>query len=689
MNLQQPAHSLIQKYLDGIATPADMTQLEQLLAWDTRIADAFAEATRTEACLEEHFTDRRHLHKVEAIIGALASEEAAVAEGNATTLAFRKVVWRWVAAAVLLVCTGLGLVHLMSRTEAPPHTVIAGRVLVNGVEGGRIGEGAEVEVVGDQSAIIRFSDGSRAELTPSSKAVIRGSRRRAGAVVELTRGGGEFQVEHGNGNFRVETPVGKVTAHGTEFSVGLRPGGGEDDKTLSRKVAMALIVAVMAGNVEVQYGNNTYALGIGENRVYDADKPAPPRKADVQGKVVTVAADGKSITLELPPVKKAAPVQRTIQLTEQTKLSYVNVPLSGEKPTVGYQASVWLAEGGDDTAAAINFGGKKAGSSPPDLAGRIVAVSADGQAITLQLPAKKKGEPAPTTVIQLGKQAKLSYVLVPFDGERPTVGYHANVWLSADTRDTAAAVTFSGKAVGGAQPNLVGRVTALSADGQEMTLQLPSKKKGEPASSATVKITAKTKMAYPNIDRDRQQPTVGFAASVWLEKGSSDQAAGIKFGDPAAKKGDGAKPPVPKAGDSAKGPGPKPGDNLGGFFGLPKGIELTAEQQVQFGEILKELGPAYKKLQQRRNTVLSGEQQAALGMARKAVKEAGLTDPRLVQEALDAAAGITAEQKEQMRALAEEEKALRRQVLDKLSTILTEEQKAKLPRPKGDGKTKS
>src|SRR5947209_3920504 len=73
-------------------------------------------------------------------------------------------------------------------------------------------------------------------------------------------------------------------------------------------------------------------------------------KPSLGGTVVAVSPDSKTLTLETPPSKKGGePTRHTVKLTATTQFSYANVPEDGKKPSVGYQAAVWLAEGSTDT----------------------------------------------------------------------------------------------------------------------------------------------------------------------------------------------------------------------------------------------------------------------------------------------------------------------------------------------------
>jgi FecR protein len=662
MTNSQRAGQLIDKYLGDIATAAECVELDNALQANPDVADAFAQAARIDAHLDDFYADRRENQRVQRLLHDLPKQRSRPW--------FPVSSFRWTAAVLLLAALGIGLSFLPSSAEAVPYMVVSGRVLVDGIENQQIRPGSHMQVVGDEAAVIRLGDDSLAELSPSSKGVLRGPMGNGGQFMELTQGSCEFHLHKGEGPMRVETPVGEVSGRGAEFAVELRPGEKEDLPLQQGEIVPALLVAVMAGNVDVQYGDDRFRLGLGDNRVYAADRPTAARPSDVGGRVIGIAEDGNSFTLETaPPAKKEPPGRRTVRLAEQTRLSFVNVPLRGEKPTVGYKAKIWLAEGSTELALAVNFSSMPNPTPEPDLAGVVQAVSANGKEITLQLPRKTKGEPVRTVAIKIGDETKLSYALVPMDGEKPTVGYNASVWLVQGSKDTASAVTFSGKKNSVPNPDLTGRVTAVSPDGKELTMQRPGKRKGEPGPTVTVKINDKTRLAYPEIDKDKQKPTVGFEAAVWLEKGSQDAAASIRFGALPGNKGDPTQPGAPK------------GDALAaGIFALPKGIEWTVEQTERLAALQKELQPEYQKWLQKNDAVLSPEQKAALQVVRRAVKEAGLSDKQQIQQVFAVAANITPEQQARMDALAREAQDLRQKFLDQVKVLLTPEQKAKLPK---------
>ena len=139
--------------------------------------------------------------------------------------------WLAAAAAVLLLAAGT-LVLLFSNTPPTPGPTPPVQVATWQSKRARSGSTASAssladqvlfEVVGDEPAVIRMADGSRAELLPGPAACCAGAGGPVRPEVELAEGEGKFSVPKGQGQFRVETAVATVTVVGTEFTVNLQP----------------------------------------------------------------------------------------------------------------------------------------------------------------------------------------------------------------------------------------------------------------------------------------------------------------------------------------------------------------------------------------------------------------------------------------------------------------------------------
>jgi hypothetical protein len=472
----------------------------------------------------------------------------------------------------------------------------------------------------------------------------------------------------------VDTPLGRVSSPATDVFIALRPTR-EEEPSIGGSIAAALIVAVMSGSVQVQHGDGRYALDPGDNRVYTGASAAA-RRPDIAGRLLSLSADGKTLTIEAPA---AAGGRRQVHLADGTHISYVNVPLKGEKPTIGYQALVWLAADGSDNAASVTFKGSSPPSAKPDVVGRVVAIAADGKEITVEAAQGQAGRPGRKT-IRLDSKTKTSFALMPFFREVPHVGQQATVWLSSGSRDLAARIAFRGATSELPRPDVIGVVDTVAPDGRSLTLKIPAQRlpspsgrgvggdgelgtRQDPSARPTmrqIRLSPETKLRYVNLDKNKQKAAPGLIASVWLMPGVPDAAMGVRLAA--------VVPPRPDPAEQA-------------FFALPSNTSASAEQQKQIARTIEQLRPRYRDIGKRRDTILSPEQKAAWAVTRRAITDAHITDPRLVQEALDAGAGITKEQKLRFAALAKEQKALREQFVNHVLDIVKSESPAPAGQP--------
>jgi ferric-dicitrate binding protein FerR (iron transport regulator) len=248
--------TLLERYQSGEATPAEVVELEKLLRQDAGLRTIFVEHTLLEVQLKKAFSHE-----------GFAS--VAPAPSRSLLERFRRIGPWTAAAAAILVISG-ALVLFWGRAEAG-NTVLSGQVAINGVAAGKIPDRTPFEVIGNKPALIRLADGSRAEVSPSSKAEIQGRSGETRQVVKLTKGAGKFQVTHGAGQFRVETPVGAVVALGTEFTVKLRSPPKAGGPKPPAKGSLLMAVTVTDGAVEVDTRNKTYKLAVGDRRFFDDD----------------------------------------------------------------------------------------------------------------------------------------------------------------------------------------------------------------------------------------------------------------------------------------------------------------------------------------------------------------------------------------------------------------------------------
>jgi hypothetical protein len=87
------------------------------------------------------------------------------------------------------------------------------------------------------------------------------------------------------------------------------------------------------------------------------------------------------------------------------------------------------------------------------------------------------------------------------------------------------------------QADLMGRVESVSPDGRTVTLSMPPRPgpDGRPPArdakpeQATVNLGDRTQMSFFGVGEGEARPAPGLMAMVWLEEGSRDQAARVRF----------------------------------------------------------------------------------------------------------------------------------------------------------------
>jgi hypothetical protein len=288
---------LIDRYLNGTADPVELTELDRRLTREPELAEAFAQVGRFDGLLGVYLRRRRDAGAVDAArqrVGFAGAEDAATVAGRTAAVAKASLdtalprprfaggprsAGRLAAAgaalaALLALAAGVVMLVRTDRVGAVGHTVLAGQVVSNGATATHLVDGVDVTVVGESAAVIRLADGSQAELSPTSEAVF-GRAEGDGVTVELNWGRGRFRVEAGS-KFRVRTPMGTVTALGTEFTVELRPQDPQGVEDMQRNGVKALVVAVAAGSVMVDFAGHSQKLGLGESKAFAQDKQPSP-----------------------------------------------------------------------------------------------------------------------------------------------------------------------------------------------------------------------------------------------------------------------------------------------------------------------------------------------------------------------------------------------------------------------------
>jgi Spy/CpxP family protein refolding chaperone len=129
----------------------------------------------------------------------------------------------------------------------------------------------------------------------------------------------------------------------------------------------------------------------------------------------------------------------------------------------------------------------------------------------------------------------------------------------------------------------------------------------------------------------------------------------------------------------------------GGLAGLalPKGVELSAEQQAKLKPIQDEAAAKLAELQIQIDAILTPERKAAQAEAMKKAQAEG-KDKKEASQAAQAALALKADESAKLKQLGQESGAILKDAREKLNAILTEEQKAKLSElKKGKGTDKN
>jgi hypothetical protein len=239
---------------------------------------------------------------------------------------------------------------------------------------------------------------------------------------------------------------------------------------------------------------------------------------------VTLLTRGQRRDREVPKVE--------VKIAEKTLVVFGNVGLDGARPTEGFVADVWFEEGSQDTARKIGYRGNAAaerrGDRAADMQGRVVAVAKDGKSITVEAPARRRGEEPEQTVVKLPPKSGIVFHNVGPGGAKITEDLYVRAWLKEGCRDSADKMTFLGR-VKERDTVVAGKVVVVSKDGKSITLQLPPPGRSEEV-LLVVKITDRTRIGYTGVGPGEAKPTEGYRAHVLLKEGTKDTAAGVMFG---------------------------------------------------------------------------------------------------------------------------------------------------------------
>jgi RNA polymerase sigma factor (sigma-70 family) len=252
------------------------------------------------------------------------------------------------------------------------------------------------------------------------------------------------------------------------------------------------------------------------------------------GKVVAIAKDGKSFTLEVPAQARGEePGKIVIKITDKTAIVYNDVFENGAKLTEGYLAQVKLENGSKDVAEMVNFSGVETSRRGTDYTAEVVGSTKDSITVINGGPRGERGAEPKKETIPFDSKTVIEFGNVAAGQAKITEGQRAWIWL-ADDGKTAATVRLIGMAgdVGRRdekRPDLSGQVAAVTSNGKQITVASHAQGRGEEPTKQEITIGDNASVIYNAIQVDGTKPTVGYRVQIWFAEGSKDAAAKVVF----------------------------------------------------------------------------------------------------------------------------------------------------------------
>jgi ferric-dicitrate binding protein FerR (iron transport regulator) len=436
---------LCRRYFDGLLAAGEREELQALIQNSPEAADEFARLSRLEADLSELFAHELDIRRESGLIDAIQRQH-------------RRRVWlgrlvKVAVAACLLLAVLVPIWWWLTQTDdiSPNHSG-------NEVVSGEIEHDDGVARVVSAEAVLKLADGSRVSLTRGSEIVL---PPEWGRSVELRSGQGRFtvQVNESDGQFVVETPVGRVIALGTEFSIQLNR---EEEEQSMKMTHFVMAVAVLSGVVQVETGEQKYVLLGGESRAFAEEKKrdGEERKKDgerrpnvrTQKGTVLSAGDGK-LTLAGGDRRNGV----TLDVAETTKVFIDGKAAKLSDLTKGMLVSIERGTKDGDPVVSIRAEG-------PTIAAVIKSVSKDK--VTVQ-GRGREGRNAEEVEYPLIKDAKITIDGKPGAAADLKAGDRVGLGLSSDRKSVLSIVKGFGdrdgeKPVRGQRAG--GEVTKVDAD---------------------------------------------------------------------------------------------------------------------------------------------------------------------------------------------------------------------------------
>jgi RNA polymerase sigma factor (sigma-70 family) len=156
----------------------------------------------------------------------------------------------------------------------------------------------------------------------------------------------------------IEVPGEKKKGEASKIEVELKLTKDSKQIFMTAGPGMAQVMAGQTASIWVNPNTkDTVAVGVFQTKKQEV-------QAELNGKVIAAAGDGRSFTLLVPPMKtkageEVAPSKEVkVALADAARIIFVNVAVGGARITTGYSARVILAEGSKETVATVIFSGE-------------------------------------------------------------------------------------------------------------------------------------------------------------------------------------------------------------------------------------------------------------------------------------------------------------------------------------------
>jgi RNA polymerase sigma factor (sigma-70 family) len=315
---------------------------------------------------------------------------------------------------------------------------------------------------------------------------------------------------------------------GTGLAVAARgTGDGDSSHAPAAPVAAAPIPAPLPLNVE-----DFIAAPFEEDR----ERGERPSTAPAMGgRVVDVAKDGKSFTVETAPTERGGtPGKATVKLGDKAAVTYHGVGLNGAAPAAGYLVQVWFEGNSKEMAATVVFQGTDNLQRGGDVQGKLSEIANDGKSITFDLVVRgaERGVEVKKLTIPLDAKTVVSFSNVGKGEAKMTVGQPATVWY-ADDGKTAAKVQLIGSGEPGRRedkrPDLMGKVMRADDNGSKFVVEVPPANRGDEPTRVTITVAEKGVVLFNNVPADGAKAAPDMQVMVWLADNSKDTAAKVVF----------------------------------------------------------------------------------------------------------------------------------------------------------------